>query len=57
MAGVRADAESERQHRDNREARILQEHPDAVFQIVQKAIHCGAFLALSIQMRESLIVP
>src|SRR6201987_1353996 len=28
---VRADTESERQNRNNRKARILQEHPDAVF--------------------------
>ncbi len=40
---VRANAESERQHRDNRKARILQQHPEAVFQIVQEAIHFVPF--------------
>jgi len=50
--GVRANAESKREYRDNRKARIFEKHPDAIFQIVQEAIHSGAFLALSMQMRE-----
>src|SRR3984957_18555374 len=41
--GVRANAESEREDGDNRKARILEKHPDAIFQIVQEAIHSGAF--------------
>ena len=52
--GVRANAESEREDRDNREARILQQHPDAIFQIVQEAIH---FVPFPPQPSNRLIVP
>ena len=31
---VRADAEAQREHRDQREARVLDEHPRAVAQVV-----------------------